>query len=64
MNRDDPPPFSAGDTVNMACEIMEGTTKRIQNYADVVKKRSSAGMIQTFTVCKMSGIGVECTFPL
>ena len=31
MDRDEPPPFSAGDTVNVACEITEGTTKRIQN---------------------------------
>ena len=29
MDRDEPPPFSAGDTVNVACEITEGTTKRI-----------------------------------
>ena len=65
MDRDEPPPFSAGDTVNVACEITEGTTKRIQNYAGVVIKRSGAGLTQTFTVRKMSsGIGVERTFPV
>merc|ERR1719258_25996 len=50
----EPRPFSAGDTVNVACEITEGTTKRIQNYAGVVIKRSGAGLTQTFTVRKMS----------
>ena len=65
MDRDEPPPFSAGDTVNVACEITEGSTKRIQNYAGVVIKRSGAGLTQTFTVRKMSsGIGVERTFPV
>merc|ERR1719409_771782 len=40
-------------------------TKRIQNYAGVVIKRSGAGLTQTFTVRKMSsGIGVERTFPV
>mmetsp|Transcript_9821 Transcript_9821/g.29794 ORF Transcript_9821/g.29794 Transcript_9821/m.29794 type:complete len:238 (+) Transcript_9821:70-783(+) len=61
----DRPIFSSGDTVNVACEIVEGSTKRIQNYAGVVIKRSGAGMTRTFTVRKMSsGIGVERTFPL
>ena len=44
MDRGEPPPFSAGDTVNVACEITEGSTKRIQNYAGVVIKRSGAGL--------------------
>ena len=65
MDRDAPPPFSSGDTVNVAFEITEGATKRIQNYAGVVIKRQGHGMTQTFTVRKMSsGIGVERTFPL
>ena len=65
MDRDEPPPFSSGDTVNVAFEITEGATKRIQNYAGVVIKRQGHGMTQTFTVRKMSsGIGVERTFPL
>ena len=65
LDRDEPPPFSAGDTVNVACEITEGSTKRIQNYAGVVIQRSGAGLTQTFTVRKMSsGIGVERTFPV
>ena len=61
----DRPIFSSGDTVNVACEITEGNTKRIQNFAGVVIKRSGGGVTQTFTVRKMSsGIGVERTFPL
>ena len=42
MDRDEPPPFSAGDTVNVACEITEGTTKRIQNYAGVVSLQEAS----------------------
>ena len=61
----DRPIFSSGDTVNVACEITEGNTKRIQNFAGVVIKRSGGGVTQTFTVRKMSsGIGVERTFPV
>jgi len=59
------PVFSAGDTINVAFEIIEGATTRVQNYAGVVIKRSGGGFTKTFTVRKMSyGIGVERTFPL
>jgi len=59
------PVFSAGDTINVAFEIIEGATTRVQNYSGVVIKRSGGGFTKTFTVRKMSyGIGVERTFPL
>jgi len=59
------PFFQAGDTVEVACEIVEGASTRVQKFVGVVIKRSGEGFTKTFSVRKISsGIGVERTFPL
>lgn len=59
------PFFQPGDTLNVACEITEGTTTRVQKFQGVCIRRQGAQITETFTVRKMSsGIGVERTFPL
>ncbi|KAJ1462032.1 translation protein SH3-like domain-containing protein [Pelagophyceae sp. CCMP2097] len=61
----DRPFFEPGDTVAVGCEIVEGSTKRIQVYQGIVIGRSGEGFTETFTVRKMaSGVGVERVFPL
>lgn len=59
------PDFKAGDTVNVAYKIREGSKERIQQFQGVVLQRRGAGLTATFTVRKMSnGVGVERIFPI
>ncbi len=59
------PAFKAGDTVTVHYKIVEGNKERIQQYRGVVLQRRGTGLVETFTVRKMSGnIGVERIFPL
>ncbi len=59
------PEFRAGDTITVACKIVEGSKERIQLYRGVVIKISGHGDNKRFTVRKMSGtVGVERIFPI
>ena len=60
------PDFKAGDTVNVAVKIKEGTKERIQNFQGTVLQRRNEGSNgETFTVRKISnGIGIERIFPV
>ncbi|MFB9777105.1 50S ribosomal protein L19 [Brevibacterium otitidis] len=61
----DLPEFRAGDTVDVAVRVIEGSRSRIQMFKGVVIRRQGAGVSETFTVRKISfGVGVERTFPL
>ena len=63
--RSDIPSFRPGDTVRVHAKVVEGTRERIQIFEGVVIKRRGAGIIETYTVRKVSnGVGVERTFPL
>ncbi len=59
------PEFKSGDTVTVDYKIKEGNKERIQQFRGVVIQRKGIGMVETFTVRKMSGsYGVERIFPL
>ena len=63
--RDDIPPFSPGDTINVHVKVIEGAKERIQVFKGVVIRRQGGGIRETFTVRKESyGVGVERTFPV
>lgn len=59
------PDFSHGDTVKVWVRIREGEKERLQAYEGVVIARSGSGLMESFTVRKISyGEGVERVFPL
>jgi large subunit ribosomal protein L19 len=59
------PDFSAGDTVVVNVNVVEGTRKRVQAYEGVVIARRNRGLNSSFLVRKISsGEGVERTFQL
>jgi large subunit ribosomal protein L19 len=59
------PRFTAGDTVRVHFQVIEGQRRRIQVFEGIVLKRQGPGVRETFTVRKQSfGVGVERTFPL
>ncbi len=59
------PVFSPGDTLKVWVKVREGTRERLQAFEGVVISRSGAGLMQSFTVRKISyGEGVERVFPL
>ncbi len=61
----DLPEFSHGDTVKVWVKIREGDKERLQAYEGVVIARSGGGIMESFTVRKISyGEGVERVFPL
>lgn len=58
------PEFSAGDTVVVNVNVVEGERKRSQAYEGVVIAKKNRGINSSFTVRKVSsGEGVERTFP-
>jgi len=59
------PEFTHGDTVKVWVKIREGDKERLQAYEGVVIARSGAGIMESFTVRKISyGEGVERVFPI
>ena len=63
--RSDVPQFNVGDTVRVLFKVIEGNKERIQAYEGVVISRKHGGLIETFTVRRISsGIGVERAFPI
>jgi large subunit ribosomal protein L19 len=57
------PPFSAGDTVVVNVNVVEGDRKRVQAYEGVVIAKRNRGLNSSFIVRKISsGEGVERTF--
>jgi large subunit ribosomal protein L19 len=57
------PEFSAGDTVVVNINVVEGERKRVQAYEGVVVAKRNRGINSSFTVRKVSsGEGVERTF--
>lgn len=59
------PQFSAGDTVVVSVNVVEGSRKRVQAYEGVVIAKRNRGLNSSFIVRKVSsGEGVERTFQL
>ena len=59
------PAFSAGDTVVVNVNVVEGSRKRVQAFEGVVIARRNRGLNSSFIVRKISsGEGVERTFQL
>lgn len=59
------PAFQPGDTVQVNVKVKEGDRTRVQAYEGVVIARSGGGIMETFTVRKISyGEGVERVFPV
>jgi len=57
------PDFSAGDTVVVGVNVVEGTRKRVQAYEGIVVAIRNRGLNSSFIVRKISsGEGVERTF--
>jgi large subunit ribosomal protein L19 len=57
------PEFSAGDTVVVNVNVVEGERKRVQAYEGLVIAKRNRGINSSFTVRKISsGEGVERTF--
>jgi len=57
------PDFSAGDTVVVNVNVVEGDRKRVQAYEGVVIAKRNRGLNSSFIVRKISsGEGVERTF--
>ncbi len=59
------PDFTHGDTVKVWVKVREGTRERLQAYEGVVISRQGSGLMESFTVRKISyGEGVERVFPV
>ncbi|MCA0318782.1 MAG: 50S ribosomal protein L19 [Proteobacteria bacterium] len=59
------PDFQPGDTVIVNVKVREGERSRVQAYEGVVIARSGGGLMESFTVRKISyGEGVERVFPI
>ena len=59
------PEFQPGDTLRVNVRIKEGERERVQAFEGVCIARSGAGLMESFTVRKISfGEGVERKFPI
>ena len=58
--------FKPGDTIRVGYRVVEGSSKRIQNYEGVcISRKNGKGIDASITVRKISfGEGVERVFPL
>jgi large subunit ribosomal protein L19 len=58
-------PFKVGDGVRVHTKVREGDKERVQIYAGIVIARKGHGILETFTVRRLSyGEGVERVFPV
>lgn len=63
--KQDVPEFQPGDTLRVHVKIKEGDKERIQVFQGTVIARNGGGLMESFTVRKVSaGIGVERVFPI
>ena len=59
------PDFQPGDTVIVNVKVKEGERSRVQAYEGVCIARNGGGLMESFTVRKISyGEGVERVFPI
>ena len=59
------PDFQPGDTLRVMVKIKEGERERVQAFEGVCIARAGAGLMESFTVRKISfGEGVERVFPV
>jgi large subunit ribosomal protein L19 len=59
------PDFTHGDTVKVWVKVREGEKERLQAYEGIVIARTGTGLMESFTVRKISyGEGVERVFPV
>jgi len=59
------PQFRVGDTVDVACRIVEGEKERLQVFSGTVIMKKGSGVNETFTVRRIvNNEGVERIFPL
>ena len=59
------PTFAAGDTIIVNVRVREGDRSRVQAYEGVCIARTGGGLMESFTVRKISyGEGVERVFPV
>ena len=59
------PDFQPGDTLRVMVKIKEGERERVQAFEGVCIARAGAGLMESFTVRKISfGEGVERVFPI
>ena len=59
------PEFRPGDTLRVNVRIKEGERERVQAFEGVCIARAGAGLMESFTVRKISfGEGVERVFPV
>ena len=59
------PEFQPGDTLRVNVRIKEGERERVQAFEGVCIARKGAGLMESFTVRKISfGEGVERLFPI
>jgi len=63
--KSDIPDISAGDTVRIHVQVIEGDKKRLQLFEGVVIQRKGVGIQESITVRKVTqGVAVERIFPL
>ena len=63
--KENPPKFDIGDTVDVHTKILEGNKERIQVFTGVVISRSGKGSQEMFMVRRIvAGEGVERKFPV
>ena len=62
--KENKPDFNIGDTVKVHVKIKEGNRERVQVFEGTVIAKRGGGVSETFTVRRVSGVGVEKVFPV